>query len=97
MSVFGTTARPIVFTISGAALTHEAVKAAIAKVQELEDLYVINPTGIADLTAATAVLTGLTPYKIFVFTLTTVMATGTYTFVLEEIAPNVETSTELNP
>lgn len=96
-SALGNNLRPITLVIDGAALTYEAAEVAIAKVREIENLYAVNPDAVTDLTAATVVLTGKTPYKIFVFTVTSVKATGAYDFALEEIAPNVETSTELNP
>lgn len=99
MSALGSSAlREIVFVIaSGTAdLTYEAVEAAIARVRKIEEVYAVNPAAVTDLTAATVVLTGKTPFKVFIFTATTVKATGSYTFALEEVAPNVETSTVLN-
>lgn len=96
MSVLGVGLRDIVFSCTSAGvLTYEAVEAAIGKVREIESALVVNPSLVVDLTADKMVLTGKTPYKIFVFTATITKATGTYTFVLDEIAPNVELATTL--
>lgn len=97
MGVFGTDTRVITLEITGAALTYEAVEVAAAKIREIEALYAVNPTAVTDLTAATVVLTGKTPYKVFIFEVTSVKATGAYEFECLEVAPNTETSTELNP
>lgn len=77
---------PVAFPIDGYA-------AVVNKVREIEEKHaqVAQP----DLTAAKVVLTGRTPYKIYVFDLTSVMATGTYTFEFQEVAPNVDAATTL--
>lgn len=94
MGVYGQNLRDITFACTSAGvLTYEAVEVAIAKVREIEEKYAINPASVTDITAAKVVLTGKTPYKIFVFTATIVKATGAYTFVLDEIAPNIEIAT----
>jgi hypothetical protein len=95
MGVFGTDTRVVTLAITGAALTYEALEVAVAKVREMEQLYAVNPSAVTNLTGATLVLTGKTPYKVFIFEVTTVKATGAYTFECTEIAPNVETATTL--
>lgn len=79
----------------------EALGAIQQKIYALEDQYTksLDASGVSqnldDITGATTVITGKTPYQIFVFTLDVVFATGTYTFAFEEKAPNVETATTL--
>lgn len=77
------------------AMPMDAMKAILKRIDDLETQR-FNGATVADITAGTAVVTGATPFKVYVFTFTSVMATGTYTAVFEEAAPNVETSTELN-
>ena len=81
--------RPVKITIA-AAISTDAHKAVIKRVEEIEERYNASPTSVADVTAAKVVLTGNTPYKIFVFNLTTVIATGDYTFAFVKEAPNTE-------
>lgn len=79
----------------------EALGAIQQRIYALEDQYAKSldasgvSQGLVDIAGATTVLTGKTPYKIFVFTLDVAFATGTYTFAFEETAPNVETATTL--
>lgn len=75
---------------ASAAFSPDAYAAVVKRVYEIEAKYNENPASVADVTAQKTVLTGNTPYKIFVFDLTTVMATGTYTFLFVEEAPNQE-------
>lgn len=56
-------------------------KAVAKKVEELEYQYANNPTSLANITAATVLLTGKTPYKVYKATLTLVVATGVYTVI----------------
>lgn len=71
----------------------DAYASIAAKVREIEDRHVL--VAQTDLTASKIVLTGRTPYKIYVFDITSVMATGTYTFEFQEVAPNVDEATTL--
>ena len=77
---------------AAAAMSLDAYRAVIQKVQELEDAYAHNTANVADMTAVNIALVGNHPYKIYVFAVTSVMATGTYTFEYVEEAPNVEGS-----
>ena len=55
--------------------------------EEIEGVYATLGS-FTDLTAAPALMTGTNPNKIYVFDVTTVVATGTYTFVFVEERPN---------
>ncbi len=94
--------RDISVSITGA-VAPEAIGAIGQKIYQLEDQYEksLDETGtsqnLTDLAAVNIVLTGNTPFKIYVFELTTTFATGTYAFTFVESAPNVESSTVLNP
>lgn len=77
------------------AMPIDAYKAVINKVQEIESKVASGATP-ADLADTTVVLTGTSKYAIYIFTVTTTVATGEYEFVFEEAAPNVEESTTLN-
>jgi hypothetical protein len=87
--------RDVTPTITGT-LPIEAISAVAQKIYQLEEQYVNSldedgvSQGLSDLADATVILTGNTPYKIYVFTLTTTFATGTYAFTFVESAPNVE-------
>ena len=91
--------RDVTVTITGAPMPLDAYKAVYKKVEEFEDKYYnsLNESGtsegLTNITAASAVLTGTTAYKVYAFTVTTVYATGTYTFAFIEAAPNVESLT----
>jgi hypothetical protein len=70
-----------------AAMSIDAYKAAIGKVEEIESNY-FNDSSLGDLTAADVVMTGASRYKLHSFTVTTVLATGKYTFIFNETVPN---------
>lgn len=85
--------RPITLVITGTPINLDGYRAIVAKAQELENQYENSldeagvSSGLTDLTTATAVLTSNNPYKKYTFNLTTVFATGTYTFdFVEETA-----------
>lgn len=71
------------------AMSVDAYKAAINKVEELEGL-VREGTQPADLAAATILITGTSSRAIHKFTVTTTFASGEYTFIFVETADNVE-------
>lgn len=79
----------------------EALGSIKQKIYDLENQYQnsLDTNGVSqnldDIAGANVVLTGNTPYQIYVFTLDTVFATGTYTFAFVEKAPNVETASNL--
>jgi len=77
------------------AMPIDAYKAVFKKVEEIESK-VEAGVAPADLADDTVVLTGASKYSIYIFTVTTTVATGVYEFVFEEAAPNVEESTVLN-
>ena len=81
--------RPVKITIA-TAISTDAHKAVIHRVEKLEAMYDADPASVTDVTAQKVVLTGNTPYKIFVFNLTLVIATGDYTFAYVKENPNVE-------
>jgi hypothetical protein len=87
--------RPVNLSLVGA-MDPAAIGGVYHKVRELEDRYEnsLNAAGVSvgltDLTAAKCVITVNHPWKIYVFNLTTVFATGTYTFSFVESAPNTE-------
>ena len=83
--------RGVALTLTNA-MTVDAIRAVTERILSLEAQYAADSGSVADLTAAVSVLTGKTPFKVYVFTVTSVMATGTYTFVFEEEAANVETA-----
>jgi hypothetical protein len=69
----------------------DAFKAAIGLANEVESKYAkLGAAGVPDLTAASILVTGHLPFQIHVFTLTTVMATGSYQFIYVETKPNTE-------
>lgn len=79
----------------------DAQKAVVNKVAQLEAQYEnsLDEDGnsdLVDLADAITVLTGTTPYKIYVVAITTDFASGTYEFKYLETAPNVESSATLN-
>jgi hypothetical protein len=87
--------RDVTPTITGT-LPIEAISAVAEKIYKLEEQYINSldengvSQGLVNLAGATTILTGNTPYKIYVFTLTTTFATGTYAFTFVESAPNIE-------
>lgn len=76
------------FDYTAGAVALDGIKAAVKRVGDLEQLNA--NVAQTDLTSAAVVLTGATPYAVYAFTLTTVFATGTYTFTYVEQAPNVD-------
>ena len=93
--------RDVEIVVSGGAMPIDAMKAVVNKVEQLERQYENSldeagvPQGLVDLAVAKSVLTGTTPFKIYVFDLTTDFAGGVYTFAYVETAPNVETATSI--
>lgn len=93
--------RDVTITVTGAPMSIDAYKAINVAVERLEDQYLKSldengvSQGLVDLVAVKNVLTGATPYKIYVFDLTTVFANGAYTFDFVEQAPNVDEATSL--
>jgi len=71
------------------AMSIDAYKAAIGKVEELESAFYKNPS-LANLTDKLIVFTGTSRYKLYSFQLTTVFANAEYTFVWNETVPNAE-------
>lgn len=71
------------------AMSIDAYKAVIAKVEEIESNYFNNPS-LANLSNATVVFTGSSRYKLYSFQLTTTLADGKYVFVFNESVPNAE-------
>lgn len=71
-------------------------KAVDQKVAELEQLYENSldstgtSSGLTNLTGAITVVDTKHPFKVYVFNLTTVFATGTYTFTFVDVVPNME-------
>jgi hypothetical protein len=65
----------------------DAYKGAIEKVEQIEGVYATKGSFV-DLTDKTIFVTGTQLHKIYVFDLTTVVATGAYTFVFVEVRPN---------
>ena len=82
--------RNISIDITGSMST-DAYKALIKRIEDIELEYSRVPSSVSDLSSASTVLTGTTPFKIYAFTLTSVMSSGTYTAVYVGEAPNVET------
>ena len=79
----------VTFDNLAGAMSPDAYKAAINKVEELESAFLNNPA-LADLAGVSAVFTGTSRFKLYSFTLTTTFATGTYAFVYVETVPNAE-------
>lgn len=75
------------------AMSADAYKAVVKRVEEIEKKYNENSASVVDVTAKKVILTGNTPYKVYVFDLTTVLATATYTFEFVEEVHNVESVT----
>ena len=75
--------------IANGAMSPDAYKAAINKVEELECDYLNNPA-LANLSDVTAVFTGTSRFKLYSFQLTVDFSAGTYAFVYNETVPNAE-------
>lgn len=96
-----TEVRDVNIVITGAPMPIDAYDAITRKVKDFEGQYIYSldeagvSQGLTDVTAVKSVLTGNTPYQIYVFDLTTDFAGGVYTFAFVEKAPNVESATSL--
>jgi Bacterial surface proteins containing Ig-like domains len=88
--------RPVTVSVTGGPMDPAAYMGVYHKVLELEDRYEksLNAAGVSsgltDISAKPSVITVNHPFRIYVFNLTTVFATGTYTFAFVESAPNTE-------
>lgn len=68
----------------------DSYKAALALVEKMEGQYSkLGAAGVPDLTAKAVLATGGKPFQVHSFTVTTVMATGSYQFVYVETKPFV--------
>ena len=96
-----TETRDVTITITGAPMPIDAYDAITRRVKDLECKYrnsldeTGTSVGLTDVTAVKSVITGNTPYQIYVFDLTTDFAGGVYTFAFVEKAPNVDSATSL--
>lgn len=96
-----TEVRDVDIVITGAPMPIDAYDAIVQRVKDLECEYVDSldeagvPQGLVDVAAVKSVITGKTPYQIYVFDLTTDFTGGVYTFAFVEKAPNVEAATSL--
>jgi|TARA_R100000541_G_scaffold56656_1_gene66207 hypothetical protein len=83
--------REVVVTFDNAAgaMSPDAYKAAINKVEELEGLAFQDPN-ISDLTNVTTVMTGTSRYRLYSFDLSVKFNLGEYDFIYIETVPNVE-------
>lgn len=82
------------------AMPNDARKAVAQKIAQVEEAYFKNPSmgDIGDPVTPTpvkTVLTGATPYQIYVFDMTADVSAGVYTFDFVEAAPNTESAAEL--
>jgi hypothetical protein len=69
----------------------DSFKAALELVTKIEGVYFkLGAAGAPDLTDATVIASGALPFQIHVYTVSTVMATGTYKFIYVETKPNTE-------
>ena len=61
-------------------------KAAIQKVEEIEGRYaLLGDAGVSDVTGQETLMTGTLPEEIYKYNLTTVVASGQYTFEFVEV------------
>lgn len=96
-----TEVRDVEIVVTGAPMPIDAYDAIVQRVKDLECEYVDSldeagvSQGLTDVAAVNSVVTGKTPYQIYVFQLTTDFAGGVYTFAFVEKAPNVESATSL--
>lgn len=73
--------RNVVLTVSGPALPIDALRAVTNTIKEIEGRYaMLGATGQPDQTAVAIKRTGVLGFQVHNFTLTTVLATATYTF-----------------
>lgn len=88
--------RPVTVNVTGGPIDPAGYMGVYHKVLELEDRYEksLNASGVSvglsDISGKTSVITVNHPFKVYVFSLTTVFATGTYTFAFVESQPNTE-------
>ena len=82
--------RNVTVTFTGGARPIDAHSAAITQIRAIEEQYAHNPDSVTDLTTQRVVLVGRTPYQVYVFNLTSVKATGTYTYAYVETVPTIE-------
>ena len=74
------------------AMPIDAYKAAMVKVEEIESTYA-TLGAFTDLSGASILAVGSTPYQVHVFELTTTVANGEYMFIYVETVPNAESVT----
>lgn len=68
----------------------DSYKAALGVVERMEGQYAkLGAAGVPDLTAKAILATGTENFQVYSFTVTTVMATGSYQFVFVETKPFV--------
>jgi len=65
----------------------DAVKALMNKIEEIESTYATSGA-FTDLSAASVVMTGTSPFTVHVFTVTTTIADGSYACVYVETVAN---------
>lgn len=92
--------RDVNITITGAPMPIDAYASIIGKVRQLECNYEnslddAGVTDLVDLAAEKCVATANHMHQIYIFDLTTVYATGEYTFDFLEVARNTEEATVL--
>jgi hypothetical protein len=75
------------FNYTAGSIAVDGIKAAIKKVEDLEELNATEAQ--TDLTAASVIVTGSKPYAVYAYTLTTEYSTASYTFTFVEQAPNI--------
>lgn len=86
--------RPVIIGFGGTelapapAMSADAYKAVVKRVEEIEKKYNEEPSSVEDVTIKKVILTGNASYKIYVFNLTTVLEDATYTFEFVEEVPN---------
>jgi hypothetical protein len=82
--------RPVIIEFGGTeldsapAMSTDAYKAVVKRVEEIEKKYNEYPDSVVDVTDAKVILTGYTPYTVYVFNLTTVLSNATYKFEFVE-------------
>lgn len=88
--------RPVTLNLTGGPVDPAAYVGVAHKVMEMEDRYEksLNNAGVSqnlpDISAKPAVITVNHPFRVYVFNVTTVYATGSYTFAFVESQPNTE-------
>lgn len=88
--------RPVNLSITGGPIDPAAYIGVVRRVMEMEDRYEksLDNAGVSqnlpNITAKPAVITVNHPFRIYVFNVTTVFATGSYIFAFIESQPNTE-------